>query len=61
MDKLMPLGLILGDPDLAAKAFADLRDELAKEKAARETAQIEVDTLTRVVKSLKISADKFAT
>jgi hypothetical protein len=34
MDQLMALGIIPGDPDSAAKAFADLRDELAKEKAA---------------------------
>jgi hypothetical protein len=32
MDQLMALGIIPGDPDSAAKAFADLRDELAKEK-----------------------------
>jgi hypothetical protein len=34
MDQLMALGIIPGDPDSAAKAFADLRDELAKEKTA---------------------------
>jgi hypothetical protein len=34
MDQLMALGIIPGDPDSAVKAFADLRDELAKEKAA---------------------------
>jgi hypothetical protein len=34
MDQLMALGIIPGDSDSAAKAFADLRDELAKEKAA---------------------------
>jgi hypothetical protein len=61
MDQLMALGVISGDPDSAAKAFADLKDELAKQKAAWETVQIEVVTLTRVVKSLKISADNFAT
>jgi chromosome segregation ATPase len=60
MDQLMGLGVIPGDPDSATKAFADLRDELAKEKAAREMAQVEVDTLTRTVESLKIIADKSA-
>jgi chromosome segregation ATPase len=49
-----------GDLDSAAKAFADLKAELEKEKSVREIAQAEVDTLTRAVKDLKISADKFA-
>jgi hypothetical protein len=34
MDQLMALGVILGDSNSAAKAFADLRDELAKGNAA---------------------------
>jgi hypothetical protein len=34
MDQLMALGVISGDLDSAAKAFADLKDELAKQKAA---------------------------
>jgi chromosome segregation ATPase len=42
-------------------AFANLKAELDKEKAARFEAQIEADILTRVVKDLKISADKYAT
>jgi prefoldin subunit 5 len=46
--------------DSTAKAIADLKDELAKVKATRETTQTEVDTLTQTVKSLKISADNFA-
>jgi hypothetical protein len=57
----MALGVVPSVPDSAAKAFADLKAELDKEKAARETAQTEVDMLTWVVKDLKISADKFAT
>jgi hypothetical protein len=48
-DQLMALGIVPSDPDLPAKAFAVLKG-----------AQIEVDTLTRAVKGLMISADKFA-
>jgi hypothetical protein len=59
-EQLMALGVILGDPDSATKAFADLKVELDKEKVARETTQIEVDTLTRVVKDLNINTNKFA-
>jgi hypothetical protein len=58
-EQLMSLGVIPGDPDLAAKAFTDLKNELDKEKAAREIAQTEVDTLSWAVKDLKISTDKF--
>jgi predicted nucleic acid-binding Zn-ribbon protein len=36
-----------------------LKIELAKEKVARETTQVEVNTLTRVVERLKISINKF--
>jgi hypothetical protein len=56
----MALAIILGDPDSAAKAFTNLKIERNKEKTAWKTAQIEVDTLARVVKDLKISADMFA-
>jgi peptidoglycan hydrolase CwlO-like protein len=56
----MALGIVPGDPELAAKAFADLKTELDKKKVAQKAAQIEVDMLTRAVKDLKISADKFA-
>jgi predicted nucleic acid-binding Zn-ribbon protein len=55
----MALGIVLGDPDSATKAFADLKTELDNEKAAQKAAQIEVDTLSWVVKDLKISANKF--
>jgi uncharacterized protein YktB (UPF0637 family) len=57
----MALGIIPSDPNLAAKAFAILKAELDKEKAAQEAAQIEVNMLARIVKDLKISADKFTT
>jgi predicted nucleic acid-binding Zn-ribbon protein len=59
MEQLMALGVIPGDPDSAAKAFADLKAKLAKEKAAREIAQTKVETLTQAVEDLKISIDRF--
>jgi chromosome segregation ATPase len=57
----MALGIILGDPDSATKAFANLKAELDKEKSTQIASQVEIDMLTRAVKDLKISADKFAT
>jgi hypothetical protein len=57
----MALGIVPGDSDSAAKAIIDLKIELHKEKAALIIAQIKIDVLTRVVKDLKISADRFAT
>jgi hypothetical protein len=59
-EQLMALGIVPGDQDYAAKAFADLKAELAKERATQETAWIEVDTLTWAVEGTKITADKFA-
>jgi hypothetical protein len=56
----MALGFIPSDPDSVAKAFVDLKTELDKEKAAQIVCQIEIDVLTRAVKDLKISADRFA-
>jgi hypothetical protein len=38
MEQLSTLGVILGNLDLTAKAFTDLKEELTREKAARETA-----------------------
>jgi predicted nucleic acid-binding Zn-ribbon protein len=61
MEQLMAHGIVPGDPDLAVKAFTDLRSELEKEKATREKAQTEVKTPTRAVEDLNISADRFAT
>jgi hypothetical protein len=55
------LGIVPGDPDSAAKAFVDLKIELDKENATRIAAQIEIDVLTRAVKDLKVSVDRFAT
>jgi chromosome segregation ATPase len=57
----MALGIIPGALDSAAKAFVDLKADLDEEKAARLTVQVEVDVLTRAVRDLKISADRFAT
>jgi hypothetical protein len=56
----MALGIIPGNPDSAAKAFTDLKIELDKEKAAQIAGQIKIDVLTRAVKDLKISANRFA-
>jgi chromosome segregation ATPase len=56
----MALGIVPGDLDSAAKAFANLKAELEREHAAQEAAQTEVDTLTQAIKDLKISLDKFA-
>jgi chromosome segregation ATPase len=56
----MALGVIPGDPDSAAKAIADLKAELDKEKAAQEIAHVEVDTLTRPIKDFETSSNKFA-
>jgi hypothetical protein len=57
----MALSIIPGDPDSAAKAFTDMKTELDKERTSQKVAPIEVVTLARAVKDLKISADKFAT
>jgi hypothetical protein len=58
--QLMALGIIPGDPDLAAKGFIDLKTELDKEKAARIVGQIEIDVLTQAINDLKIYANRFA-
>jgi hypothetical protein len=50
-----------GALDSETKAFADLKADLDEEKAARITAQIGVDVLSRAVRDLKISVDRFAT
>jgi chromosome segregation ATPase len=57
----MALSIIPSDPYLAAKAFANLKADLDEERATRLAAQVEVNVLTRAVKELKISADRFAT
>jgi uncharacterized protein YktB (UPF0637 family) len=57
----MAFGIIPGALDSASKAFADLKADLDEERAARLTTQIEVDVLTRAIRDLKISADRFAT
>jgi hypothetical protein len=60
MEQLMALGTVLGDQYYTTKACADLKAKLEKEKAAWETTQIKVDTLTQAVESLKILANNFA-
>jgi hypothetical protein len=59
-EQLIALGVVPGDPDSAAKAIADLKAELDKEKAAQEIAHVEVDTLTRPIKDFETSSNKFA-
>jgi hypothetical protein len=54
----MALGIVPGDWDSDAKAFADLKAELEKERAAQEMAQDEVDTLTRASLLLKFASLK---
>jgi hypothetical protein len=56
----MALGVVPSDPDLATKAFADLKTELDKERAALITGQVEIDVLTRAVQDQKISVDRLA-
>jgi predicted nucleic acid-binding Zn-ribbon protein len=55
----MVLNIVPSDPNSVTKAFANLKAELDKEKATQITGQVEIDVLTRVVKNLKISADRF--
>jgi chromosome segregation ATPase len=57
----LALGVEPGDQDSAVKSLAALKAELAQEKAAREKAQAENETLTRAVDDLKKSVDRFAT
>jgi hypothetical protein len=54
------LGIIPGALDSAAKAFAELKVDLDEEKVARLIAQIEANVLSRAVRDLKISTDRFA-
>jgi predicted nucleic acid-binding Zn-ribbon protein len=60
MEQLMVLGMVPGDPDSGAKAFATLKEELAKEKVVQQTTRAKVETLTQAMGDLKISANKFA-
>jgi phage-related tail protein len=60
MKLLMALSINPGNRDSAAKTFTGLRAKPAKEKAAWEKDEAEVETLAWAVKYLKDSADKFA-
>jgi hypothetical protein len=45
----MALGVVLGDPDSATKAFANLKTKLDKERATRIAGQVKTDVQTQVV------------
>jgi hypothetical protein len=60
-DQLTTLGITLGAPGSEAKAFIDLKVGLDNEKFARVVAHIEADVLSRAVRDLKVSTDRFAT
>jgi predicted nucleic acid-binding Zn-ribbon protein len=60
MEQLSTLGVILGNPNSTTKAFANRKEELAREKNARETAHAEVEALTQAVGDLKMLANRFA-
>jgi hypothetical protein len=49
--------MILGAPDSTMNVFTNLKAELDKENVAR----FKADILTRAIKDLKISADRYAT
>jgi hypothetical protein len=55
----MALGVVPGDPDSTTKAFADLKTELDMQRVAWIAGQVKIDVLTRAVKDLKISTDRF--
>jgi hypothetical protein len=59
-DQLMALGIVPDVSDSATKSFSDLKTKLDNEKAAQKAAPINVDTLARAVKDLKILAHRFA-
>jgi chromosome segregation ATPase len=60
MGQLTPLDVEPGDQDSTAKSLASLKDELVAEKTTCEMAQVEAETLTRVVEELKKTANQFA-
>jgi hypothetical protein len=57
MAQLVAIGIKPGNHDSATKSFAALKNELTKEKAAREKAQVDVETLAWAVEELKKTAD----
>jgi chromosome segregation ATPase len=57
----MALGVVPSDLESASKTFANLKAELDKEKASQITGQVKIDVLTRAVKDLKISTNRFTT
>jgi peptidoglycan hydrolase CwlO-like protein len=61
MAHLTTLGVEPKNQDSVAKSFVPLKNELAEEKAAREKAQADVETLARAVEELKKIADSLTT
>jgi hypothetical protein len=59
-DQLMALGIIPSAPGSEEKAFADLKVYLDEEKATRVVAQDGADILSRAVRNLKVSTNRFA-
>jgi uncharacterized phage infection (PIP) family protein YhgE len=59
MEQLMALDVMPRDLDLAAKSLAALKAELVEAKTICKKAQVEAETLARVVKELKKTADQF--
>jgi archaellum component FlaC len=57
----MALDIIPNALDPVSKDFADMKADLDEEKAARLAAQVEVDVLSRAIKDLKLSTDRFTT
>jgi predicted nucleic acid-binding Zn-ribbon protein len=55
----MALGINRVDQDSAAKGIASIRAKLAKENAARERAQADVEALARAVEDVKKTTDSF--
>jgi signal transduction histidine kinase len=60
MEQLTTLNAEPEDHDSVAKSLAALKLELAEEKATREKAQAEAETLARVVEDLKKLVGRFA-
>jgi hypothetical protein len=60
-DQLLALGVTPGAPGSETQALASLKADLDAEKATRVTAQVEADVLSRAVRDLKVSADRFTT
>jgi seryl-tRNA synthetase len=58
MEQLVALDIEHRDQDSAVKSLATLKNELAEKKLTQEKAQIDAETLTRVVEELKKTTDQ---